>query len=767
MTTHATPPETAGPHLPLNNPYPPAPGHAPGQVFLSPVPVDAAPPKASITKEAPTTADLTHTQQAITRIRRGASHLWDHGKKWALLKDVDDETLHNEVLRRRREEVAAERHRHAADMKAIRSQLRQEARAGHPGRADHYAQTLGTLAATRPEQVTDEDVTSREIVRHRMGKVATNCAIVAAGAYAGITVVPQSPLLLLASIPAILGTLWHFGRESEPDGDKESSPVVVAADAPGIPAPAPSATTGAPVILSADSIPDDADRTPYPISRARTIHEAADCLLRAFQAKRLAVGEISTVERHSWGWQMTVRVTDGTPAAIIAAAGDLETYLDLPTGGFVPQPMAERRACAIVRLVMSDPFAQAPALPYRAPKSMSIRDKARLGTSIGGDPLDFSVAGVMGVVVAASGGGKTGLLQAIGEMTTACRDCITIDLDPHGDGLEDLHDAVRLTGRSHQQIESALLFFLMLSKGRARLRGTLGMGKKWEPSAANPVFVVVIDEYPKLSALAKQLAFELLLVGRKEGVWVIFAAQGGTKLYLGENIAPMVALKVVGPCKVGDTRAVFGDGSVGEGWLPHRLSPATDTDPKDAGHIYLQGIPGRADEPIEYKVHEAPAAVLRKLAAERREAGLLDPDAGSLAAMTTVDLPDFVEPVFDIEGNLKKEAPVDLLTWERLLKLCDGEPPAPALMSKESKAGAAAVIDALAVMDHGEVDRMRTERLVEALRAYNPEVYADLTPDRLRSLLREGGVGSPVTLGALDGLSNPRGYKREALDAAT
>lgn len=750
MTMHATPPETAGPQIPVQSPIPPMPALPPG-VFLSPVPADAPPPPAP------------KSQQAKARLQRGTSVLWQRGKAQILLADMDDETLHSDVLRTRREQAAKERRQHASDHKEIRGRIRAEALAGRPARAADLGTTLATLSSIPAAPVLDDDVTDRDVARHKRTKIAANCAIVAALAYGGITILPQHPFLLLGVVGAAVAAAWRAGRE--PSGDEGSPSAVMSADAPPISPPTPAALATGPVVLAADSIADGADRTPYPIARARTIHEAADCLLRAFQAKNLDVGEISTVERHTWGWQMIVRVLSGTPAAIITAAGDLETYLDLPTGGFVPQPMAERRACAIIRLVMSDPFVDAPPMPYRAPKSMSIRDKGRLGTSIGGDPLEFSVAGVMGVVVAASGGGKTGLLQAVGEMTTACGDCITIDLDPHGDGLEDLHDAVRLTGRSHQQIEAALLFFLMLSKGRARLRGSLGMGKKWEPSPANPVFVVFIDEYPKLSALAKQLAFELLLVGRKEGVWVLFAAQGGTKLYLGENIAPMVALKVVGPCKVGDTRAVFGDGSVGEGWLPHRLSPATDTDPKDAGHIYLQGMPGRADEPIEYKVHEAPAAVLRKLAAERREAGLLDPDAGSLAAMAAVDLPDFVEPVFDIEGNLKKEAPVDLLTWERLLRLCDGEPPAPALMSKESKAGAAAVIDALAVMDHAGVDRMRTERLVEALRAWSPAAWADLSPDRLRSLLRDGGVGSPVTLGALDGLSNPRGYKREALDA--
>ncbi|MFB7736198.1 hypothetical protein ACFC08_17795 [Streptomyces sp. NPDC056112] len=497
---------------------------------------------------------------------------------------------------------------------------------------------------------------------------------------------------------------------------------------------------------------------PFPIRRAETPQQAAVCVLLAMVAENVPVVEVWDVERQPWGWQCKVRVDEGTPEAIIAKAGDLETKFDLPTNGVRPQPMVERRACAILRLVEGNPFATAPGLPYRAPKSISITEKSRLGTSVGGDSLDAAFAGVMGLVVAASGGGKTGLLQAIGEITTACYDNITIDCDPHGDGLEDLHDAVRVTGRSHEQIEAVLLFFLMLSKGRARLRAKLGMGKKWVVSKEHPHFTVIFDEFPKGSELAKRLAFDLLLVGRKEAVTLIIASQGGTKLYLGENIAQMIALKAVGPCKVGDTRAVFGDGAVGEGWMPHKLSPATDTDPKDAGHVYLQGVPGRPDEPIEYAVHETPSETLRKLAAERLEAGLVEPDQDSLDAMRSVDLPEYVEPEYDKDGDLKKPAPVELLTWDQLLRLCDAAPMAGA----PTDTTAAVIGDAVDVMDKAGVDRMRTETLAARLADYDPDAYSGLTVDALKERLA-GPVGKPVTLGPLDGLANPRGFKREAL----
>lgn len=506
----------------------------------------------------------------------------------------------------------------------------------------------------------------------------------------------------------------------------------------------------------------DLDGEPFPIDQCHSADQVQACVWRALKAEGVPVAEVYDIVRQQWGWQCVVRVSEGTPEAIIKVAGDLETRFDLPTNGVRTQPMIERRACAVLRLVSGDPFASAPGLPYRAPRSLSITDQFRIGTSVGGDPLDLSLAGVMGLWVAASGGGKTGILQALAEGTTACRDNITIDLDPHGDGLEDLHDAVRITARTHEQIEAVLLFFLVMSKARARLRKKLDMGKKWIASPEHPAVTIFFDEFPKGTELAKRLAFDLLLVGRKELIEVQIASQGGTSRYLGENIAQMIALKGVGPCKVTDTRAVFGDGCVGEGWVPHTLAPATATDAKDAGHIFIQGVPGRSDEPIEYKVHETVPAVMRKLAAERKEAGLVEPDQDSLDAMRGVDLPEYVEAEYDNEGAIKKEAPVELLSWDQLLRLCDAEPAfdaAPGLSRT-------VLADAVDLMDEFGVDRMRTETLLAALADRDPGAYGEMTGDELKSYLAEAGAGKPVTLGSLDGMSNPRGFKRDQLAAA-
>ncbi|MEW2578364.1 hypothetical protein [Streptomyces syringium] len=560
---------------------------------------------------------------------------------------------------------------------------------------------------------------------------------------------------LLVGFSAVVVGAWH-GRPDRTDQMPAATPLATPLHVAANPHVA---GAGFQSVMTADQL--TAGGKPFPIAAASTPGQVAECVLRAMLAEGVPVVEVADVVRHPWGWQCTVRVEEGTPVAIIDKAGDLETRFDLPTNGVRLQPIRARRACAVLRLIQGDPFATAPGLPYRAPKSMSIMDKFRIGTSVGGDPLELSLAGVMGLWVAASGGGKTGILQALAEGVTACYDNITIDLDPFGDGLEDLGDAVRITARTNEQIEAVLLFFLVMAKGRARLRAKLGMGKKWKASPERPAVTIIFDELPKGSALAKRLYFDLLLVGRKELIVEEAAAQGGQSNYLGANIAQMVALKAVGPCKVEDTRSVFGDGSVKEGYLPHKLSPATATDPKDAGHIFIQGVPGMADEPVEYAIHEVPSATLRQLAEERLAAGLLDPDQDSLDAMKGVDLPEYVQATYDNDGNLKKPAPVELLTWEQLLKLCGAQPPAGAAAPDERIAGL--VTDAVDLMVKAGVDRMRTEVLATALVDHKPEGYEGLTPDELKTRLREAGAGSPVTLGPLDGMQNPRGYKRDAL----
>jgi S-DNA-T family DNA segregation ATPase FtsK/SpoIIIE len=728
-------------------------------------------------------AEPTRTDRAKAAFKEQRGHAAARTKDWLAGGDLDEVAVIQLATERKQrkhdakltqqERIAAEAHARFAVAKA---RAEADEKGGNAGTLAAYAGRVAAedskLEALRATPVLLPN--DREINAARTSKTAGRAAMLAGGGVASLPMLgaaleqaANGQPLILAVVSA--GASWGWYMISRPFVGHGNHQVGEAPFGltPALPATFQADPTqaggamgvGSHVVMTVEQLAEGAK--PYPIRNARTPQQLAECVLLAARAEGVPIVEVSDVTRQPWGWQCTVRVSEGTPEVIITKAGDLETRFDLATNGVRPQPIKARRACAVLRLVDGDPFASAPGMPYRAPKSLSITDRFRIGTSVGGDPLELSLAGVMGLWVAASGGGKTGILQALAEGTTACYDNITIDCDPHGDGLEDLGDCVRITARTNEQIEAVLLFFLVMSKARARLRAKLGMGKKWKASATHPAVTIFIDEFPKLTDLAKRLAFDLLLVGRKELVDVQFASQGGTTRYLGENVAQMIALRAVGPCKVGDTRAVFGDGSVNEGYLPHKLSTATATDSKDAGHIFLQGVPGMADEPIEYAVHETQPAVLRQLAEERLAAGLLDPDQDSLGGMRGVDLPEYVEPEYDKDGDIKKPAPVELLSWEQLLRLCGAEPPAGAELTDGP--ARAAVEDAVTVMQKADVDRMKTETLLLALRDYDPDTYGEMDADELKALMKKAGAGSPITLGPIGEEKNPRGFKRDRL----
>lgn len=731
------------------------------------------PPDPEVTE--PTRGDR---MKAAFAVQRG--HAAARTKEWLTTADIDDVEIMQLAIEKKQDKHSqriAQQERTAAQLHArfavTKAQAEHDETRSHSGALSRLAGDLAAaeakLEALRAKPVlppSDRDASSV-----RNSKKAGRAALLAAGGVgslpalgSAIEMAATGQPLLLAALGTAAGYGWYlisrpFATRQDGEAPFGMPPASLPATFMADPTQAGVASVGSIVVMNVEQLAEGAK--PFPLRNARTPQQLAECVLLAARAEGVPIVEVSDVQRQPWGWQCTVRVSDGTPEAIIEKGGDLETKFDLPTNGVRPQPLKARRACAILRLVEGDPFATAPGLPYRAPKSLSITDKFRIGTSVGGDPLELSLAGVMGLWVAASGGGKTGILQSLAEGTTACYDNITIDCDPHGDGLEDLGDAVRITARTTEQIESVLLFFLVMSKARARLRARLGMGKKWKASASHPAVTIFIDEFPKLSNLGKLLAFDLLLVGRKELIQVEYASQGGTSRYLGENIAQMMALKAVGPCKVGDTRAVFGDGSVKEGYLPHKLSPATDTDPKDAGHIFIQGVPGKADEPIEYAIHEVPSATLRRLAEERLEAGLLDPDQDSLDGMRNVDLPEYVEPEYDKDDNIKKLAPVELLTWEQLLRLCGAQPAERGPL--EDGAARQAVEDAIAVMEKAGVDRMKTEALLLALQGFNPDAYGELDVAAFKALMKKAGAGGPVTLGPIGVEQNPRGFKLAVL----
>jgi S-DNA-T family DNA segregation ATPase FtsK/SpoIIIE len=373
--------------------------------------------------------------------------------------------------------------------------------------------------------------------------------------------------------------------------------------------------------------PDVPENAPYPIADAHTRAEAADCVARALTAENIALRLSGEAVRTRWGWSVPVILRTGTPAAIVARTGELETHLDLPAGGVLATPDRARRARVVLRLAQTDPFIGLGYAPQRPPASLSITQRVVIGQQIDGTDLAIPLLGVHGVLIGSPGSGKSTTLLALGEAVTACADAVLWDLDPAGDGLRLLGPAVGRRERDPMAIEEALADALALAESRPRMLADLGMGAAWVPSPQRPAVVVTMDEYPRLTAQAKQLAVQLLRVGRKARVTLILAATEATSDALGAAIADTTALKILHACRFQDIQLVLGPQMGAEGWRPDRLHPATADDPGDAGRCYVATAGHR--EPLLSKVAPVDVDRLAEQGAQRAAFGLPRIDADS------------------------------------------------------------------------------------------------------------------------------------------
>ncbi|MFZ3491657.1 hypothetical protein ACODT5_00190 [Streptomyces sp. 5.8] len=468
------------------------------------------------------------------------------------------------------------------------------------------------------------DQPSQEQIRRARSLMALGrfTALVPALGAAG-TAAASVPASLLAAVPMLAiggGWLTHHPLElvERPIPEDLLLPEL------DPPAPEDATTAGAP---GGDG-PEE-DRTPFPIAQASTAEEAGEALLRALLHEGQDVDQVTDVTGEPWGWSARVTFNTGTPDDLNKddTYKGLITLLKLRRNGLLIEGDPDAGDACTIRMMQRSAFS--PELvgdvPYRAPLSMSITEPADYGVSMDTRELAFALAGLMLLMVADSGAGKSGVMLALAEVVTACRDAVAFNLDPVGTGVGDLGEAITLDAcMDDDKIVATLQFLLTLCSARARLRARYSWGNKWRVSPEHPAIVVFVDEWAQLSPQAKTLLIRLLLVGRKEGIWVIGGSQFGTKDWLGEAVGPKLSGKLLGSCRRVDVTELLGAGALAEGYRADLLRAATHTEVNDAGQIYAQGLPGMPDRPMRYKVREVTAEYAAKVGAERAAAGLPD-----------------------------------------------------------------------------------------------------------------------------------------------
>lgn len=380
--------------------------------------------------------------------------------------------------------------------------------------------------------------------------------------------------------------------------------------------------------------PEEEGSEPFSISSATNAEAATDCLSRALAAEGITVRKILEPKKYHWGWEFPVIMKKGTPQDIQKKAARLETLMRLPKDGLLISD-TQFRAEVIVRLVQSDPFIGIDGFPYAEPLSRSIKNKYKVAMRMDGEDISLSLLRSHAVVIAAPGGGKSMFMRALADITTSCRDCVTWDIDPGGNGLEVFGKAISRSGREQDEIKSMLEDAIEYAKIRAKKLTQLGMGDNWQPSKEHPALVIFIDEFIQLNKENKDLAVSLIRIGRKAAISVILAAQQATKDVLGAAIADSVSLKVMFSSRHADVPIVFGEGMLASGWRPDRLHPVSGDDPQDAGKCYIMG--GGSREPYLYKVMPLEHADALERGRERAAEGMVRIDNDTLDGTVVFD----------------------------------------------------------------------------------------------------------------------------------
>ncbi|MFB9690064.1 hypothetical protein [Amycolatopsis plumensis] len=339
--------------------------------------------------------------------------------------------------------------------------------------------------------------------------------------------------------------------------------------------------------------------------------------------------------RTAWGWELEHQIVGGSgkrPADVIKKLEQIETDLDVRQNGVLVQPHTERRARFTTRIIESDPWAKMPPLPFYANGSRRLADPIELGLRLDGRTMSASFLSTHAIILAASGGGKSGLIRAIVDGLAHTTDAILWDLDPSGVGQAPQAAAMDLRALSPEDCEKALGIALGIATARTRIKDRLGMGDEWQPSPEYPALVTVLDEFPRLTKEGKALAVHLLRVARKAGVVLIFASQSAKKDALGDSVAAEVAFKAAGPGLADyQTRLLFGDNAISEGYTPGNYRPKRGAKLNDTGTFFLEGCT-EGDEPIPTRATWFDNKVAEQRARRAAEAGRPEWDTATLQA---------------------------------------------------------------------------------------------------------------------------------------
>jgi S-DNA-T family DNA segregation ATPase FtsK/SpoIIIE len=283
--------------------------------------------------------------------------------------------------------------------------------------------------------------------------------------------------------------------------------------------------------------------------------------------------KIVSAKGNRWGFTARVILRKGTTAALaINQVPAIESGLGVRPGSVRAMPDPARADAVILRVIENDPHAQ--PIPWTAQKSPGIRKPAEIGLFEDGRPVSLVLLRRNVLIGGMMGSGKSGILNVILAFLAACPDVILWGIDLKG-GMELQPWATCLARLATTPQEAIALFAEAVTELDERAVRMTAEGKRlWEPSAAMPALIIVVDEYAELPAEAQEHADSAARRGRAVAVNILAATQRPTQEAMGNNAvrSQMDARVCLRVRERRDVDLILGQGAYSAGWRADALT---------------------------------------------------------------------------------------------------------------------------------------------------------------------------------------------------
>jgi S-DNA-T family DNA segregation ATPase FtsK/SpoIIIE len=308
--------------------------------------------------------------------------------------------------------------------------------------------------------------------------------------------------------------------------------------------------------------------------RARVrVERAIEAWPSVAESVGLSGAHIGSVVVDAWGWTARVILRKGATAAqAIDKLPAIESGFGIRPGSARALPDENRADRFILRVIENDPHAN--PIPFAGPVIDTIRRPLELGLFEDGRPVRISLLRRNALIGGIVGSGKSGIVNVILAILTACRDVVVWGVDLKG-GMELGPWAACLDRLAVTPGQTTALFSDAVTELDRRADALAAKGSRlWEPTAQDPALVIVVDEYAEMPEQAQQYADSLARRGRAVAVNLLAATQRPTQSAMGgKSVRSQMDVRIC--LRVRERRDVdliLGQGAFNTGWHAHMLT---------------------------------------------------------------------------------------------------------------------------------------------------------------------------------------------------